>query len=88
MIQKDDEIVRQVLENRELRRKVIEAIKEDVEDALNATLVNAIRQANERPSKWWEWLFLIVAGLLGGVGLGLALAIKAGLAGAPVPPPP
>ena len=76
MRSKKDEIVATVLEDPDLRRRVIEAIKEDVEDALEATLVNAIKQANEKPSKWWEWLFLLVAGALAGMGLGYFLAMR------------
>ena len=86
---KEEEIVEYVLQKPSLRQKIIESIKEDVEDALQATLVNAIRAANERPPQWWQWLLLFIFGAMGGVGLGVILAAKTGIvSGAPVPPPP
>ncbi|ALL00064.1 hypothetical protein Pyrde_0014 [Pyrodictium delaneyi] len=85
----EDEIVEYVVANRSVREKLIERIKEDVEDALEATLVNAIRAANERPPIWWQWLFLLAAGAMAGLGLGIVIAMKTGIAGGPsLPPPP
>ena len=72
----DDKIIELVLNDRTLREKVIESIKDDVEDKLNVVLVEAIKQANERPSKWWEWLFLLFAGALAGVGIGFVMALQ------------
>lgn len=87
---KDEEIVEYVLAKPGLRQQLIERIKEDVADALDATLVEAIRRANERPPVWWQWLMLFVFGAMAGTGLGIIIAIKGGIvgAGAPVPPPP
>ena len=83
---KPEEIVDYVIEKPSLRQLVIERIKEDVEDALDATLVNAIRAANERPPQWWQWLLLFLFGALGGMGLGVVLAAKTGVV-APASPP-
>ena len=83
---KPDEIIDYALEHPEIRRGIIERIKEDVADALDATLVNAIRSANQRPPEWWQWLLLFIFGALGGVGLGIVLAAKTGIV-APASPP-
>ena len=85
---KDEEIVDYVVEKPSLRQLVIERIKEDVEDALDATLVQAIRAANERPPQWWQWLLLFVFGALGGMGLGVILAVKTGIVAPQAPPLP
>lgn len=85
---KDEEVVDYVISKPSLRRRVIEAIKEDVEDALEATLVNAIRSANERPPVWWQWLLLFAFGAMGGIGLGIVLAVKTGIVAPQAPPLP
>ncbi len=87
---KPEELASKCLESPACRKSFVEKVKEDVEDVLNATLVEAIKRANERPPIWWQWLMLIGVGILGGVGLGLAIAQLTGL-GAPsveLPPPP
>ncbi len=83
---KPEEIVEYVIEKPSIRSMIIERIKEDVEDALDATLVQAIRAANERPPQWWQWLLLFIFGALGGMGLGVILAAKTGIV-APASPP-
>lgn len=83
-----EEIVEYALENPAVRRGIIERIREDVEDALEATLVNAIRSANERPPIWWQWLLLFIFGTMAGIGLGIVLAVKGGVVSSSVPPPP
>jgi len=71
-----DELIEKVYSDPGLRKRFIERIREEVEDVLDSVLVEAIRTANERPSKWWEALMFFVAGLLGGVGLGYVLAMR------------
>ena len=83
----DDEIAEYVIRKRSLREKIIELITEDVEDALQNVLVNAIKTANERTPLWWQWVLLMLMGALGGIGIGLLLAVKTGI-GTSVPPPP
>ncbi len=85
---KDEELASACLERPNCRKSFIEKIREDVEDALQATLVNAIRAANERPPVWWQWLFLIAVGVMGGLGLGIVLAAKTGIGSPSLPPPP
>lgn len=70
----DEEIINYVLTKPSLRQQLLDMIKEDVEDALDATLVEAIKRANERPPVWWQWLLLFIFGALGGIGVGIALA--------------
>ncbi len=52
----------------------LELVKEQIQEQLDVIMVNALKRASERPSKWWEWLFLIIVGIMGGVGLGLLIA--------------
>ncbi len=87
---KPEELASRCLESPQCRKQFIEKVKDDVEDVLNATLVEAIKRANERPPVWWQWLFLIGVGILGGLGLGLAVAQLTGLGGGSIelPPPP
>ena len=86
---KDEELANACLERPNCRKSFIEKVKEDVEDALQATLVNAIRAANERPPVWWQWLLLFVFGAMAGLGLGIVLAAKTGIVSGPsLPPPP
>jgi uncharacterized membrane-anchored protein YitT (DUF2179 family) len=85
---KDDEIIDYVLRKPSLREKLINTIKEEVEGIMEDVFVNAIRAANERPPIWWQWLMLIIVGALSGIGIGIVLALKGGLVGSPVPPPP
>jgi len=82
---KGEECVRAVLEKPELRRAVLEAIKAEAEDVLQATLVEAIKRANERPPIWWQWLMILVMGAFGGLGLGIVVASKILYHAPPVP---
>ena len=84
---KPQDLANACLEDPECRTTFIEAVKEDVEDALNATLVNAIKTANERPPVWWQWLLLFIFGTFAGIGLGIVLSVKGGIVSAPSPPP-
>ena len=87
---KPEELASKCLESPACRKAFIEQVKEDVEDALQKVFVESIKIAYERPPIWWQWLMLIGVGILGGVGLGLAIAQLTGL-GAPsveLPPPP
>ena len=70
------------------RQIFISKVVEDVEDALEATLVEAIKQANERPPLWWQWLLLFIFGALAGVGLGIVIAAKSGIVQPAAPPLP
>jgi hypothetical protein len=72
----EDELLERVYENPELRRRFIERVKGEVEDALNAVFVEAIKAANEREPVWWQWLLLFVFGALAGVGLGVVIGMK------------
>ena len=83
---KEDEVIEYVINKPSLRQRIIERIREDVEDALDATLVQAIRSANERPPVWWQWLMLFLFGAMAGVGLGIVLSVKTGIV-APAQPP-
>jgi hypothetical protein len=85
---KPEELAQACMDNPKCRQKFIEGVKEDVEDALQATLVNAIRSANERPPIWWQWLLLFVFGSFAGLGLGIVLAAKTGVVSPSLPPPP
>jgi hypothetical protein len=71
-----EEVLNIVYEDPELRKSFIQRIRDEVEDVLNTVLVETIKVANERPSKWWEALMFFIAGLLGGAGLGYIIAMR------------
>lgn len=73
-----EEEARECYEDKECRLKVVEMMKEEIADALDSILVEAIKAANERPAVWWQWLLLFTFGALAGVGLGFALAAISG----------
>ena len=71
-----EKCVEEVYNDPEARKQFIKMIEAEVSDTINTVLVNAIKAANERPSKWWEWLMLLAAGALAGTGLGVVLAFR------------
>lgn len=58
------------------RKEFIKMIEDEVQDSINSILVNALKRANERPSKWWEWALLLAAGAMAGVGLGIFITLR------------
>jgi len=72
----EEELLEKVYNNPTLRKRFIERIREEVEDALNDVFVQAIRSANEREPLWWQWLLLFAFGALAGVGLGVVIGMK------------
>jgi hypothetical protein len=54
--------------------KCLELVKDRINEQLDTIMVGALQRASKKPSIWWEWLFLILTGMFGGVGLGLLIA--------------
>jgi len=87
---KPAELAELCLESPKCREAFIEKVKEDVEDALQKVFVESIKAAYEKPPIWWQWLMLILVGVMGGLGLGVVLAphVLPSLSGPSLPPPP
>ena len=66
------------------RKEFIKMIEEEVQDSINSILVNALRRANERPSKWWEWALIAALGAFGGIGIGIFITLRGYLGVVPV----
>lgn len=72
----EEELLEKIYNDPGLRKRFIERVKEEVDDALNAVFVEAIKTATEREPLWWQWLLLFVFGTLAGLGLGMVLGAK------------
>jgi hypothetical protein len=82
------ELAKKCVENPKCRKAFIELVKEDVEDALQKVFVEAVKTAYEKPPIWWQWLLLMGIGVLGGIGLGIALSPHVLPSFPEIPPPP
>ncbi len=71
---KVEEKARECYDSPECRKRVLEIVKEELEDALDKIVVEALKRASERPPIWWQWLILFGFGALAGMGVGLALS--------------
>ena len=66
------------------RKEFIALVEDEVRDTLNKVLVDAIRRAHERPSKWWEWALIAALGAFGGIGIGIFIVLRGWLGVVPV----
>ena len=52
--------------------------EEQIQELVENIIVNALARAMERKPIWWQWLMLIVVGILAGMGLGAFLQLQFG----------
>ena len=65
------------LEEEEIRH-CIELSKTWLEENLSIIYVNVLRRTLEKPPVWWQWISILLMGVLAGVGLGVFIGIQFG----------
>lgn len=51
-----------------------EEIADQIEQQLSDIIVNTLQRASEKPPIWWQWISLLLIGVAGGIGLGIAIS--------------
>jgi hypothetical protein len=54
--------------------KDVQQLLQELDVELGDIIVDIIRRASERPAVWWQWLMLIIVGILGGIGIGILIS--------------